>query len=82
MTVIPRGTEMLEGLEPQEKKSPCKVRTVLETLDEKDQVILVNAVSSQSWPAASLARELTSRGILISERPIMAHRKKACSCVR
>jgi hypothetical protein len=73
---------MLEGMEPQKRKAPCKVRTVLESLDAKDQVVLVNAVSNESWGANALAIELTARGITISERPIMAHRKKACSCAR
>jgi hypothetical protein len=73
---------MLEGMEPQKRKVPCKVRTILESLDEKDQVVLVNAVSNESWGAGALARELTSRGIPISEKPIVAHRRKACSCAR
>ena len=73
---------MLEGMKPTERKSPCKVRTVLETLDAKDQVILVNAVSNESWKAPALARELTARGIAISEKPILAHRRKECSCAR
>jgi DNA-binding HxlR family transcriptional regulator len=73
---------MLEGMTPTQRKAPCKVRAVLESLDSKDQVILVNAISNESWGPASLARELTSRGIPISEKPIVAHRRKACSCVR
>ena len=73
---------MLEGMEPQARKSSCKVRTILEALDAKDQVILVNAISNDSWGAGQLARELTARGILISEKPILAHRRKVCSCAR
>jgi ribosome-interacting GTPase 1 len=73
---------MLEGLTPQVKKSSCKVRTVLESLDNKDQVILVNAISNDSWTAPALARELTARGIAISEKPISLHRRKECSCAR
>ena len=73
---------MLEGMEPQARKLSCKVRTVLESLDAKDQVILVNAISNEAWGAGQLARELTARGILISEKPILAHRRKACSCAR
>ena len=73
---------MLEGLEPQARKSSCKVRTILESLDAKDQVILVNAINNESWKAPALARELTARGIAISEKPILAHRRKVCSCAR
>ena len=54
----------------------------MESLDSKDQVILVNAVANESWKAPALARELTARGIPISEKPILAHRRKECSCAR
>jgi hypothetical protein len=54
----------------------------LESLDAKDQVILVNAISNQAWTAAALARELKARGIAVSEKPILLHRRKECSCAR
>jgi hypothetical protein len=54
----------------------------LESLDAKDQVILVNAISNQAWTAAALSRELIARGISISEKPISHHRRKECSCAR
>jgi hypothetical protein len=54
----------------------------LETLDTKDQAILVAAIAKEEWTAGALSRELTARGIAISEKPIMAHKKKRCSCVR
>jgi len=73
---------MLEGLEPTARKSSCKVRTILESLDSKDQSILVDALANKDWTAASLARELTARGIAVSEKPIMNHKRKRCSCVR
>ena len=78
----PEGAAMLEGMTPQVKKTTCKVRTILESLDERDQVILVNAISNEQWKAPALARELTARGIQISEKPILAHRRKVCSCAR
>jgi hypothetical protein len=71
---------MLEGLEPTARKSSCKVRTILESLDSKDQSILVDALANEDWTAASLARELTARGIAVSEKPIMNHKRKRCSC--
>jgi hypothetical protein len=67
---------------PTQRKPSCKVRSILESLDAKDQVILVNAVANESWKAPALARELTARGIAISEKPILAHRRKECSCAR
>jgi hypothetical protein len=54
----------------------------LETLDTKDQAILVAAIANQEWTANALARELTSRGLVISDKPIAIHRRKECSCVR
>jgi hypothetical protein len=54
----------------------------LESLDAKDQVILVNAISNQAWTTPALSRELTARGIAISEKPILLHRRKECSCAR
>ncbi len=73
---------MLEGLTPQVRKSSCKVRTILETLDTKDQAILVAAIANEQFTSTALARQLTARGVPISEKPIVAHRRKACSCVR
>ena len=71
---------MLEGMKPEAKKSSCKVRTILESLDSKDQSILVSALANDDWTAAALARELTTRGLAISEKPIMNHKRKRCSC--
>lgn len=73
---------MLEGMEPQVKKLSCKVRTILESLEPKDKEILVQALADTQWTAGALARELTKRGIPISEKPIMAHKRKGCSCAR
>lgn len=78
----PKGAEMLEGMEPQVKKQPCKVRTILESLEAKDKEILIKALADTQWTANALSRELTSRGIQISEKPIMAHKRKGCSCAR
>ena len=73
---------MLEGMKLQTKKSSCKVRTILESLDPKDQAILVAALANEEWTAGALSRELTARGIAVSEKPIMAHKRKRCSCAR
>jgi hypothetical protein len=73
---------MLEGMKPEAKKSSCKVRTILQSLDSKDQSILVDALANEDWTAASLSRELTARGLAISEKPVMYHRRKECSCAR
>ena len=73
---------MLEGMKPQVKKQSCKIRTVLDSLEAKDREILIQALADTQWTASALARELTNRGISISEKPVMAHKRKGCSCAR
>jgi hypothetical protein len=73
---------MLEGLQPPKKTPPCKVRSVLESLDVKDKEILKQALTNAEWPHATLAYELNKRGIKISEQPVRTHRTGRCSCVR
>jgi hypothetical protein len=73
---------MLEGMEPQVKRPSCKMRTILESLEAKDKEILIQALDDPKWTAASLSRELTKRGMAISEKPVMYHMRKGCSCAR
>ena len=72
---------MLEDLTPPVKRTPCKVRTILEQLDEKDQSILLAALADdEAWSGNSLARALSQRGLVITEKPIRKHRNRECSC--
>jgi hypothetical protein len=71
---------MLEGLEPPKKLPSCKVRTVLESLEPKDQEILKKALANPDWPHSTLTHELNNRGIGISEQPVRTHRIGRCSC--
>ena len=73
---------MLEGLSPKPNYRYCKIADVLGKLDKKDQEILNNALSDPSWSSKGLARELTKRGIPVSDTPILKHRRKECACVR
>ena len=75
---------MLENLRPPEKfKGSCKVATEAQKLSESDQKILFDAVADrESWPVKTLARELSNRGIQISDSPITSHRAKSCACYR
>jgi len=75
-----KGSEMLEGLTPPVKIGACKVRTLMESLEPKDQEILKKAIANADWPSLTLAEELTKRGLLISESPLRKHRAKRCSC--
>jgi hypothetical protein len=69
-------------MKPVVKIPTCKVRTILNSLDAKDKEILVNAIANEQWTPPALARELTARGIPTSEKPILLHRRKECSCAR
>lgn len=71
---------MLENLTPPKRIRSCAVRTILGQLEKKDQEILREALASNDWPALTLAKELTSRGLLISDGAITKHRKGTCSC--
>jgi hypothetical protein len=72
---------MLENLKPPSKKAPCKVRSLLETLEPADAEILEAAVmDSAKWKISTLANELRKTGLVISEKPITTHRARQCSC--
>jgi hypothetical protein len=71
---------MLENLTPPKKILTCAVRTTLGKLDKKDQEIFVVALANEEWKSLTLAKELTKRGLLISDNAISRHRKGICSC--
>jgi hypothetical protein len=71
---------MLEDLTPTKQVRPCAVRTLIDKLEKKDQEILIAALGNPEWQNKSLARELSARGLSISDHPISRHRKKECSC--
>jgi len=71
---------MLEDLMLPKRKFACKVRTVKQTLSEKDAEILESAVMNPVWPCRTLENALSSKGIVVSEKTIKQHREKRCSC--
>lgn len=72
---------LLTNLTPAKRQFPCKVRTLLQTLDNKDAEILKQAVNDESaWPARTLQNALEHRGVILSDLTINRHRKKLCSC--
>jgi hypothetical protein len=72
---------MLENLKPPTKTHPCKVRTVMDGLNELDAQILEAAVlDSAKWKIKTLSDELRNVGIVISEKPLTTHRARLCSC--
>jgi len=72
---------MLEDLQPPTKGYTCKIRTIKDQLDKKDQVILDAALADVSnWPAKTLSNALALRGLTIADNTISRHRKGLCSC--
>lgn len=72
---------MLENLIPPSRIKPCKVRTILESLEPGDREILEAAVMDyKKWQVRTLTDELRKLGLNISDRPIANHRAKECSC--
>lgn len=74
---------MLEDLTPPSRTVRCKMGRIYDSLDEKDRSILEKALGApEVWSAKALARELTNRGLAITEGPLALHRSKSCGCYR
>jgi hypothetical protein len=73
---------MLEGMEPIVRHYPCKIRTILESLSDKDKEILLEALDNPNWTNAALTTALNNRGLKISRYSIDTHTGKRCSCWR
>ena len=71
---------MLEGLKRPETIRPCKMRNILESLEEADQKILKDALADPNWKSHTLAIEMTKLGIQVSSNSVMKHRAGSCSC--
>jgi hypothetical protein len=75
---------MLEDMKPPPRAGSCAVRTVLDSLDESDRIILVDALSTPItvWGHVPLSEALKQRGIVLLETAIRKHRAARCSCER
>lgn len=75
---------MLEGMErPKLRFQYCKIQTIAAGLSDTDAKILLEAVENVAlWPANTLSRELSKRGISIADVTIAKHRQRACVCFR
>ena len=72
---------LLDNLEPPKKNRSCKIRTVKNELDKKDQEALDSYLADlERWPAKSLSNALSSKGIIVTDNTITRHRKGICSC--
>lgn len=72
---------MLEDLEPIRPIRSCKIRTLKEGLDSKDQLLLDEYLADPiQWTPYTLARALGSKGLKIDHRQIVQHRELVCTC--
>ena len=74
---------MLEDMVPPSKSARCKMGRIYDSVEDKDQQVLDKAfVSFEVWSSKALDRELTNRGLAITEGPLALHRTKSCGCYR
>ena len=66
---------MLEGLEPPKPNRKTRIEEVLETLDAKDQKILIEALDNPDWSANGLSVALRQRGVKLSSSTITRYRE-------
>ena len=65
---------MLENLEPLKHNRISRIDEVMETLDAKDQKILLDALNNRKWSAHGLSNALKARGVLLSGSTIKRYR--------
>lgn len=72
---------MLENLVAEKPIRSCKVRTVRDSLDGKDQKLFMQYVDDvDGWASHTLAKALASRGLVIDPKAISRHREQQCTC--
>lgn len=72
---------LLDSLEPKRRITPCRIRTVLNELDEKDREKLTAALANDmAWPHYTLSKNLRLLGVSVSADAITRHRAGVCSC--
>ena len=71
---------MLEDLALPKRTISCRVRTIKSELNDKDALILEQAVMNPEWPCKTLSNELNKRGTKLSDSAIKHHSEKRCSC--
>lgn len=71
---------MFEDLALPKRITPCRIRTILSELSDKDKAIFESAVMNPEWPCKTLSNELYKRGTKCSDAAIKHHREKRCSC--
>lgn len=73
--------EDLEEYRPAAKNLPCRMRSLLESLDEKDADILKKALADhENWSVNGLFTALSKKGIEVGYQAVRRHRLNLCSC--
>jgi hypothetical protein len=73
---------MLENLTPTNRQYPCKMRSILDALEDKDRKVLQDALDSPLWNSSALTTALNERGLKVSRYSVSSHTRKQCSCWR
>jgi hypothetical protein len=73
---------MLENMNPTNRLYPCKIRSILDSLNEKDKKVLLDALDSPLWNSSALTTALNERGLKVSRYSVNSHTRKQCSCWR
>jgi hypothetical protein len=72
---------MLENLVDEKPVRSCRIRTIRDELDKNDAVLFMQYINdTDGWPSHTLARALTSRGVIIDPKAITRHRLNHCTC--
>jgi hypothetical protein len=69
-------------MNPTGRQYSCKMRTILESLNETDHKILAEALESPLWNNSALTTALNERGLKVSRYSVDSHTRKQCSCWR
>jgi hypothetical protein len=74
---------LLDGMQPAHLVSVCKVTLIVNSLDDNDAKILVEALNDlQKWTSHSLSNALNARGLTVTRETLATHRRRACRCYR
>jgi hypothetical protein len=61
-------------------ESKCTLAIIIEMLDEKDRVVLLDAIYKKNLPTSTLTAALRSEGYQIAEATFQNHRNGKCKC--
>lgn len=73
---------LLDDIEMPARNLPCRVRTVINSLEKSDQKILADLVMNKDWPVQTLEHALKKKGVDLSGSSIRKHRARNCSCLK